>query len=63
MNLLSNDVNRFELVVIFLNYLWTAPLLTLIIGVLLWIETGMAGLIGVAVIFVIVPIQSEREID
>lgn len=59
MNLLSNDVSRFEMVTLFLNFLWTAPLLTLIIGVLLWFETRMAGLIGIGIIFIVVPIQSE----
>lgn len=61
MNLLSNDVSRFEMFILFLNFLWTAPVLTLIVAVLLWFETGMAGLIGIGVIFVVVPIQSEFE--
>lgn len=57
-NLLSNDVSRFEWVSLCLNAMWIAPLLTIIVGCLLWNEIGYAGLIGIAIIFVIVPIQS-----
>lgn len=58
-NLLSNDVNRFDIVSLFLNAMWTAPLLALISGYLLWVEVGWAGMIGIAVVFVVVPIQSK----
>lgn len=58
-NLLSNDVNRFELVSLLINALWTAPTLTIIIGILLWLEIGWAGVVGIAIVFVVVPIQSE----
>ncbi|XP_055304324.1 ATP-binding cassette subfamily C member 4-like [Sitodiplosis mosellana] len=57
-NLLSNDVNRFDWVTMFLNSMWTAPLLTLIVGALLWAEIGVAGLIGILIVFIVVPIQS-----
>lgn len=57
-NLLSNDVNRFDWVTMFLNSMWTAPLLTLIVGILLWIEIGVAGMIGIVIVFIVVPIQS-----
>lgn len=43
----------------FLNSMWTAPLLTLIVGILLWIEIGVAGMIGIVIVFIVVPIQSE----
>lgn len=58
MNLLSNDVNRFDWVTMFINSMWTAPLLTIIVGVLLWKEIGIAGMIGIAIVFIVVPIQS-----
>lgn len=58
-NLLSNDVNRFDWVSMFINSMWTAPLLALIVGVLLWIEIGIPGLIGILIVFIVVPIQSE----
>lgn len=57
-NLLSNDVNRFDWVSMFINSMWTAPLLTLIVGALLWTEVGWAGIIGIVIVFIVVPIQS-----
>ncbi|XP_055319307.1 ATP-binding cassette subfamily C member 4-like [Sitodiplosis mosellana] len=57
-NLLSNDVGRFEWVSLCLNSMWIAPLLSFIVACLLWIEIGAAGLIGIAIIFTVVPIQS-----
>lgn len=57
-NLLSNDVSRFEYVFLNLNSIWIGPLLAIIVACLLWNEIGFAGLIGIAIIFVIVPLQS-----
>lgn len=57
-NLLSNDVNRFDWASFFINSLWVSPLLTLIVGCLMWIEIGFVGLIGIFVVFMIVPILS-----
>ncbi|XP_043465526.1 ATP-binding cassette sub-family C member 4-like [Leptopilina heterotoma] len=57
-NLVANDVNRFDFVSIFIHYMWLAPLSALIIAYLLYSEAGYAGLIGIAVVFVVVPIQS-----
>ncbi|XP_062560530.1 ATP-binding cassette sub-family C member 4-like [Armigeres subalbatus] len=57
-NLLSNDVNRFDIVSVFLHSMWSAPLLSIVVGVLLYIEIGVAGLIGMIVIFIVTPIQA-----
>lgn len=57
-NLVANDVNRFDIVSIFIHYMWSAPLTTLIIAYFLYNEAGYAGLIGIAAVFVVVPIQS-----
>lgn len=58
-NLLSNDVNRFDSLTKFGNALWCSPFLVLAVGYLLWLEVQWAGLIGMAIVFIIVPIQSE----
>lgn len=58
-NLLSNDVNRFDLVSVVINYMWCAPLLSIVIGYLLYNEVGYAGFIGMAVVFTVVPLQCE----
>ncbi|XP_037925199.1 multidrug resistance-associated protein 4-like isoform X2 [Hermetia illucens] len=57
-NLLSNDVSRFDLVSIFVNAMWSAPLLTIIIAVMLYLEIGYSGLIGMIVIAFVVFLQS-----
>ncbi|XP_062831587.1 ATP-binding cassette sub-family C member 4 [Anolis carolinensis] len=57
-NLLSNDVNKFDQVTIFLHYLWAAPLQVTIISVLLWMEIGPACLAGMAVLIILLPLQS-----
>ncbi|XP_055317503.1 probable multidrug resistance-associated protein lethal(2)03659 isoform X2 [Sitodiplosis mosellana] len=56
-NLLSNDVSRFDFLCTFLHLLWMAPMMTVIATYILWTEVRWAGVIGVAVIFCIVPIQ------
>lgn len=58
-NLLSNDVNRFDSLTKFGSALWCSPLLVIVIGYLLWLEVQWAGLIGMAIVFIIVPIQSK----
>lgn len=56
-NLLSNDVQRFE-TLFCLHSLWIAPLSTIAATYLLWIEIQWAGIIGIATILSFIPIQS-----
>lgn len=58
-NLLSNDVNRFDIGVIFVHQLWVAPLETIIVSVLMYQRIGWAAVIGVAFLLMFVPLQSE----
>lgn len=58
-NLLANDVNRFDVVSMFVNAMWSSPLITLIAAILLWREVQWAGLIGMVIVFIIVPVQSK----
>lgn len=46
-NLLSNDVSRFDLVVIGLHALWIMPFLVLIIAYFLWQEVGISCVAGI----------------
>lgn len=62
-NLLSNDVNRFDIVSMFLHAMWTAPLMAMLVGYLLWVEVRWAGMVGIAIVFIVVPIQSEFRYD
>ncbi|XP_066976379.1 ATP-binding cassette sub-family C member 4-like isoform X2 [Macrobrachium rosenbergii] len=57
-NLLSNDVNRFDTSIIFLHYLWIGPLQTLIVVGILWNEIGPSCLAGIMLLILFVPLQS-----
>uniref|UniRef100_A0A3Q2PI33 Multidrug resistance-associated protein 4 n=1 Tax=Fundulus heteroclitus TaxID=8078 RepID=A0A3Q2PI33_FUNHE len=57
-NLLSNDVNRFDEIILNLHYLWVGPLQALVIIVFLWKEIGPSCLTGVAVIALMMPVQT-----
>ncbi|KAL1450165.1 hypothetical protein WDU94_002614 [Cyamophila willieti] len=56
-NLLSNDVNRFDTAFIFLHHLWVGPLLTVIVTYFLYDLIGLSSLIGVAVLLAFIPFQ------
>lgn len=56
-NLLSNDVKRFDIVTIFLNEMWTTPVMMLIVSYMLWNEIEWAGLIGIAIVCCVIPMQ------
>ncbi|KAM9674352.1 ATP-binding cassette sub-family C member 4-like isoform 2-T2 [Dama dama] len=57
-NLLSNDVNRFDQVTIFLHYLWVGPLQAIAVTALLWMEIGISCLAGMAVLVILLLLQS-----
>ena len=59
-NLLSNDVNRFDTTVLFNHYLWAGPLQLVIITVLLCQKIGPSALVGAALLIAAVPLQSEN---
>ncbi|XP_013166628.1 PREDICTED: multidrug resistance-associated protein 4-like [Papilio xuthus] len=50
-NLMSNDVNRFDLVATFLNYIWVMPIVVAVVSYLVWQHIGWATLAALAVIF------------
>lgn len=60
-NLLSNDVSRFEIVSVVLHPLWTSPLMTIVATYILWCQTRWSGMIGLMIVFLIVPLQSNCE--
>lgn len=59
-NLLTNDVSRFHWAMFFANSLWVSPMLTVVVGVLIWFEISLPGLIGIVIIFTIVPMLSKN---
>ncbi|XP_026807199.1 probable multidrug resistance-associated protein lethal(2)03659 isoform X1 [Rhopalosiphum maidis] len=56
-NLLSNDVNRFDIAVIFLHYLWIGPLETIVVTYFLWQEVGVSSIFGVGALLMFIPLQ------
>ncbi|KAJ8954550.1 hypothetical protein NQ318_000784 [Aromia moschata] len=56
-NLLSNDVARFENIIIHVNYLWLAPIETLIFMGVLYNYVGYTGLVGTLFLILFTPIQ------
>ncbi|CAJ1086990.1 multidrug resistance-associated protein 4 [Xyrichtys novacula] len=57
-NLLSNDVNRFDDVTIFLHFLWVGPLQAAAVVGLLWLEIGASCLAGMVVLMFLMPMQT-----
>ncbi|KAG1677893.1 Multidrug resistance-associated protein 4 [Nymphon striatum] len=57
-NILSNDLQKFDLAIMYIHYVWIAPLQLLIVGWILWIKVGKIGIIGLSVFVVYVPLQS-----
>ena len=57
MNLMSNDVGRFDLGFLFLAYTFLAPIQALMFMYFLWVEIGVGTMGGATVILVIIPLQ------
>lgn len=57
-NLLSNDVSRFDIVSIFIHHMWVAPTSAICVAYFLWVEAGYAGIIGIIPVFLVLPLQS-----
>ncbi|XP_077453167.1 ATP-binding cassette sub-family C member 4 isoform X4 [Stigmatopora argus] len=57
-NLLSNDVNKFDEVTIFLHFLWVGPLQAATVVGLLWLEIGPSCLAGMVVLMFLMPVQT-----
>ncbi|XP_060250617.1 ATP-binding cassette sub-family C member 4-like isoform X4 [Ovis aries] len=57
-NLMSNDVYRFDQVTMSLHYLWVGPLQAIAVTALLWMEIGISCLAGMAVLIILLLLQS-----
>jgi len=62
-NLMSNDVNRFDVAVIFLHYLWIGPIETFVVTYFMWVEVGPSAAIGVASLLLFIPLQGDSFSD
>lgn len=58
-NLLSNDVSRFELIALFSHYLWVGPVETIVVGILMYLEIGISAIAGIIFLLLFIPFQCE----
>ncbi|XP_044268658.1 ATP-binding cassette sub-family C member 4-like [Tribolium madens] len=57
-NLLSNDVNRFDFITLSLHYLWIMPFQVVLVTYLIWREMGISTLAGVlSMVCLTLPVQ------
>ncbi|XP_044751872.1 probable multidrug resistance-associated protein lethal(2)03659 [Coccinella septempunctata] len=56
-NLLSNDVNRFDNGIMFLPYTWLCPLQIAFVTYFMYMEMGLAGIYGILALISVIPIQ------
>ncbi|KAJ8983675.1 hypothetical protein NQ317_003463 [Molorchus minor] len=57
-NLLSNDVGRFNQAVSHIHYLWLAPIELIIVSYLLYVYVGPIGLVGAVFLLLFTPLQT-----
>lgn len=57
-NLISNDVNRFDIGLLFVHYFWVMPIQIAVGIYIVWYQVGLSSLLGIATMAIItVPIQ------
>lgn len=56
-NLMSNDVNRFDVATLFVHYLWISPLQLVVITYFMYKEMGSAAILGIIVVIGFIPLQ------
>uniref|UniRef100_A0A915JSI6 ABC transmembrane type-1 domain-containing protein n=1 Tax=Romanomermis culicivorax TaxID=13658 RepID=A0A915JSI6_ROMCU len=56
-NLLSNDVNRFDQAVLFLPFIWVAPLSLVLYLIFTWYEMGLSYVAGFLALLILNPCQ------
>ncbi len=56
-NLLSNDVEKFDRMPIFIHYLWIGPVQLFIVVALTWPHFGPSTLAGMLILLLGVPLQ------
>ncbi|KAF7996675.1 hypothetical protein HCN44_002321 [Aphidius gifuensis] len=54
-NLMSNDVSRFDSSMMFIHFIWIGPLQTIVASYFIYREAGWAGIIGVACFLMVIP--------
>lgn len=58
-NLLSNDVNRFDIAIAYIHYLWLGPLESIIVTYFMYQQIGVSAIIGVISLLMFIPLQGK----
>lgn len=58
-NLLSNDLGKFDIAMCFVHDLWKGPAEAILLGYFIYLEIGIAGIIGMAFLLSFIPLQGE----
>lgn len=61
-NLMSNDVSRFDSAITFVQDLWKGPLELFILGYFIYREIRFCGLVGIGFMLLFIPLQGKRYI-
>nr|XP_054771736.1 ATP-binding cassette sub-family C member 4-like [Lytechinus pictus] len=56
-NILSSDVNRFDVVMLFLHYVWIGPLQLIVLLIILFNNMGPSCLVGFVILICLAPLQ------
>lgn len=59
-NLMSNDVSRFDWLMSFTHDFWRPPLAAMGAGYFIYQQVGYAGLLGMAILILFMPLQGEK---
>ncbi|XP_055588089.1 ATP-binding cassette sub-family C member 4-like [Uranotaenia lowii] len=58
LNLLSNDVGKFDVALAFVHDLWKGPMESILLGYLIYREIGISGIIGMSFLLGFIPLQA-----
>lgn len=62
-NLLSNDVNRFDYAFIYTHFIWLLPLQVIVVCYLIYLKIGYAAIVGViGIVLQTIPVQCKYEL-
>lgn len=62
LNLISNDINRFDTSLLFIPFLLAGPIETVVVTYFLWQEVGVSSILGVATMIMFIPLQCQYRI-
>ncbi|GAB0093529.1 probable multidrug resistance-associated protein lethal(2)03659 [Sergentomyia squamirostris] len=57
-NMMSNDVGRFDIAMAFIHDLWKGPIEAILLGYFIYREIGVSGVIGMAFLLSFIPLQA-----